>query len=125
MYSLALGEKIHRAPKIELLREDNVRQEFFEREQMEAVRRHLRAHLRPLITVAYITGWRVQSELLPLTWKQVDFSAGTVRLEPGETKNGDGRTFVMTPELRACFEQQRAYVDGCSGRSAGSSRTCS
>jgi len=34
MFSLALaGERIHRAPKIAMLREDNVRQGFFDREQ--------------------------------------------------------------------------------------------
>jgi integrase len=112
LYSLAVrGEKIHRAPKIIALAEDNVRQGFFEREQFEAVRRHLPADLRPLVTVAYITGWRVPSELLTLTWGQVDLRAGTLRLEPGSTKNREGRTFYMTPELRATLEAQRAATD--------------
>jgi integrase len=61
---------------------------------------------------AYITGWRVTSEILPLTWAQVDFDAGTVRLDEGTTKSGAGRTFYMTPELRACLEGQRAIRHG-------------
>jgi hypothetical protein len=41
-FTLALeAEKIHRAPKIRPLQEDNIRSDFFEREQFEAVRRHL------------------------------------------------------------------------------------
>jgi len=40
------------------------------------------------VTFAYITGWRVPSEVLPLEWRQVDLDAGTVQLDSGQTKNG-------------------------------------
>jgi integrase len=40
-----------------------------------------------------------------------DFKAGTLRLEPGTTKNKDGRTFIMTAELRETLEAQRAETD--------------
>jgi integrase len=110
--TLALqGERIQRAPYIEMLQEDNVRKGFFEREQFESVRRLLAECLRPVVTFAYITGWRVPSEVLTLQWRQVDFKAGTVRLEPGTTKNREGRTFAMTTELRACLEAQRALTE--------------
>jgi len=49
--------------------------------------------------------------VFPLTWAQVDFRAGVVRLEPGTTKNGEGRVFHMTPELRATLEAQRAATE--------------
>src|SRR5262249_13369440 len=75
------------------------------------VRRHLPADLRGLVTVAYLTGWRLASELLPLTWACVDFAAGTLRLEPGTTKNREGRTFVMTPEVRAGLDAQPAETE--------------
>jgi integrase len=111
-YRLALAaERIHRAPRIPMLREDNVRQGFFERDQFEAVRRRLPDVLRNLVTVAYITGWRVPSELQPLQWHHVDFKAGTLRLEPGTTKNREGRLFIMTPELRATLEAQRTATE--------------
>jgi integrase len=111
-YSLGLAaERIHRAPRLRMLQEHNVRQGFFEREQMVAVRGGLPEHLRGLITTAFITGWRIQSELLTLQWRQVDFAAGTLRLEPGTTKNREGRVFVMTPELRATLEAQRAAME--------------
>ena len=44
----AQGEKITRVVHINMLREDNVRRGFFEREQFEAVRRHLPEALRPV-----------------------------------------------------------------------------
>jgi len=99
--------KILTRPHIPMLREDNVRQGFFERDQFEAVRGHLPDALKPVAHFAYITGWRV-SEIVRLEWRQVDFGAGTVRLEPGTTKNRDGRTFPFTPELRTLLEAQRA-----------------
>ena len=113
MLRLALqGEKIHRAPHIAMLREDNVRKGFFEGEQFEAVRRHLPTDLQPVVTFAYITGWRSE-EIKALTWAQVDFRAGTgtVVLFVGDDKSRAGRTFYMTPTLRACLEGQRATTE--------------
>ena len=62
---------------------------------------------------AYLTGWRVKSEVLTRQWRHVDFKARVIRLEPGETKNGKGRTFPIDtlPELKAVLEAQRAYTD--------------
>jgi integrase len=51
--------------------------------------------------------------VLTLQWRQVDFQAGLVRLEPGTTKNDEGRTFAMTPELHACLQTQRDLTDTC------------
>jgi integrase len=90
------GRKILIRPYIPMLRENNARQGFFERDQLDAVSRHLPEPVRPVALFGFITGWRV-SEILGLTWRQVDFGASTVRLEPGTTKNGDGRTFPLHP----------------------------
>jgi integrase len=109
MFSLAVkGERLQRMPHIEMLTERNTRRGFFEREQFEAVRHRLPESARPPATFAYITGWRLKSEILTLQWRQVDFKAGVVRLEPDTTKNREGRMFPMTPELRAVLEAQRA-----------------
>src|SRR5262245_8589499 len=117
MYTLALvAERIPRAPRFRMLQEDNVRQGFFERDRFEAVRAALPDYLQPIVTFAYITGWRIPSEVLPLSWLQIDFTAGTVRLEPGTTKNREGRLFIMTPELRAWLERQRAITEALEQR---------
>jgi integrase len=101
-----ISTKLMTRPKIVLLEENNVRQGFFEQAQFEGVLKHLPDDLKPIVTFAYITGWRVKSEVLPLEWHQVDFKAGTVRLEPGTTKNKEGRTFPMTKALRTLLEAQ-------------------
>ena len=71
------------------------------------MRSHLSADLRPVVEVAYITGWRVRSEILTRQWRHVDLEAGWLRLDPGETKNGEGRMFPITPELRVVLERQQ------------------
>ena len=112
MFNLAIqAGKLIQKPHIPLLKEHNVRVGFFEREQFLAVLAHLPEPVRPAATFAYLTGWRIDSEVLPLEWRQVDFSAGEVRLDPGKTKNGEGRTFPMTRELREVLEQQRAITE--------------
>jgi integrase len=112
MFSLAVkGERLQRMPYIEMLKENNARRGFFEREQFEAVRAHLPDYAQPPATFAYLTGWRLKSEILPLQWRQVDFRAGVVTLDVGTTKNRDGRTFPMVPELRALLEVQRTTTD--------------
>jgi integrase len=89
----------------------NVRTGFFERNDFEAVRSPSPEAFRGRITFACLTGWRVPSEVLRLRWQQVDFSAGIVRLEPGTTKNHEGRVFPfgvlpeLTNLLRAQWEQ--------------------
>jgi integrase len=80
---------------------------FFEAEQLARVLDHLPAYVRPVIKFAGITGWRVPSEVLPLEWRQVDLTAGDVKLDAGTTKNGDGRVFPLTAELRRVLEQQQ------------------
>ena len=110
-YSLGIQKRIvSDKPHIPLLEEDNVRQGFFERDQLDAVSKYLLLHNQPAVEFAYVTGWRKQ-EILPLRWPQVDFQAGRVRLEPGTTKNRDARVFPFTNELRAILEGQKAKAE--------------
>ena len=60
---------------------------------------------------AYLTGWRVQSEVLPLEWRNVDLKSGTVSLDVGSTKNGEGRTIYLTAALRTLLEAQKAGAE--------------
>jgi integrase len=46
--------------------------------------------------------------VLRLQWRQVDFKAGEIRLEPETTKNRDGRVFPLTDDLRSLLEVQHS-----------------
>jgi site-specific recombinase XerD len=66
-YNLAIrGGKLLHKPHIPMLKEASARKGFFEREQFEAVRAHLPEHVRAAITFAYITGWRIKSDVAAL-----------------------------------------------------------
>src|SRR5262249_17777901 len=73
-------EKIYRKPYIPQLVERNARAGFFEVQDFERVLAKLPEHLRPAVTFAYYTGWRLRSEILSLSWEHVDLTAETVRL---------------------------------------------
>ena len=112
MFSLATqaNKALHR-PYIPMLRENNVRTGFFERAEFDAVRDALPDAVRPIVTFAYFTGWRIQSEILTRQWRHVDRTAGIIRLDPGTTKNDAGRTFPyadLLPELGDAIESQWA-----------------
>jgi integrase len=100
---------LHTVPVFPMLEEDNVRTGFFEEHERQALLDALPEPLRPLARFLSLTGWRL-GEVLPLTWAQVDDKAGVIRLEPGTTKNSDGRSFpyAVLPELAAMLSQQRA-----------------
>jgi integrase len=100
-------------PHFLMLKEAAPRQGFFEAHQLDAVCGLLPVDLRPVLRFAYVTGWRVPSEVLTLTWAQVSFEgSGSVRLEPGTTKNEQARTFPLAvDELRALLEEQRARTE--------------
>ncbi len=111
IFNVAIKDgKLSHSPRIEMLREDNVRQGFFEPAQLAAVLTRLPKSVRPVIEFASITGWRI-GEILPLEWRQVDFGAGDVKLDAGKTKNREGRTFPMTAELRLLLKAQEAERD--------------
>jgi integrase len=117
MFTLAMqAGKIAARPYIPMLREDNVRQGFFEREQFDAVTARLPGHLAAVVTFAYLTGWRIQSEVLKLQWRQVDLVGASVRLDAGTTKNREARTFPVTPELRTLLEAQQRERDALKER---------
>lgn len=98
-------------PEMSMLKLDNARQGFFEREQFEAVLRHLPEHLRPVVQAAYFTGWR-RNEILTRQWRHVDLERGILRLESTDSKNKHGREFPLyaLPELRGVFAEQRERV---------------
>jgi site-specific recombinase XerD len=100
--------KVDRVPHFELLREANARKGFFEREEFDRVCTNLPDYLRAPVLTAYVTGWRLASEILTRKRSHLNLSAGVLRLEPNESKNGDAREFPVNAilELRQTLERQ-------------------
>jgi len=67
---------------------------FFERDQLEAIRRQLRPDLQVAVAIEYAFGWRCQGGILTFQRRQLDFEAGALRLDAASTKNEDGRAWA-------------------------------
>lgn len=111
---LRLGErggKVVNRPYIGMLEENNRRKGFIEDDQFAAIQAHLPQHLKAPMEVGFITGWRAKSEILTRQKSHLDLKAGWLRLEPGETKNGEGRMFPLLPRLRKVLEAEAARTE--------------
>lgn len=107
MFALGMrAGKIANKPHIAKLQLNNARKGFFESEQFFAVLKHLPDEIKPVAVTGYVTGWRVHDEILTRQKHHLDLKAGWLRLEPGETKNNEGRMFPLTPMLREALERQ-------------------
>jgi integrase len=103
--------KVSHVPFFELLdTSQNVRKGFFEHDQYLSLRAALPEEIRPLLTFAYYTGVR-KGEALSLQWHQVDLGERMVRLNPGETKNKEGRILPLAPELWEVLKMQKQIWD--------------
>ena len=108
MFTLGIrAGKIASKPYIGKLALNNTRKGFFEWEQFSPVLRNLPEDLQPAIETAYITGWRIHDEIFTRQKHHADIKGrGWLRLDPGETKNGEGRNFPFTKRLREIIERQ-------------------
>lgn len=86
-------------PSIPHLREDNIRKGFFAEAEYRKLLAALPDHLKVPLCLGYWTGMRA-GEILGLKWDQISLEEGWIRLEPGTTKNGHGRTVPLVAEVR-------------------------
>ena len=99
-------DKVTKLPVIQKLTEAPPRAGFFERVDVEAVRRTLRPGLQLAVTIAHSYGWRMQSEVLTLGLSQIDLSAGTMRINPGGSKTDEGRIVYLASDVKRMLEEQ-------------------
>ncbi len=112
-YSLAKTStppKALSAPHIRLLRENNAREGFIEREEYLALKAALTSHVKPILTMGYFTGMRL-GEILGLRWSQVDLQRRLVRLEAADTKTRTARTIPLAEELYQALAELKAQRD--------------
>ncbi len=99
--------KVQSVPYIAMLRENNIRTGFLESKQHDSLAAEtgkIGLWLRAMFETGYTYGWR-HEELLALRVRQVNLAAGTIRLEPGTTKNSEGREVSMTLPVKTLLTQ--------------------
>ena len=105
--------KLARVPTIHSLKESAPRQGFLERDDFEAIVKHLDPVVALGCRIAYMLAWR-RSEVFGLERRQVNLTTGALTLE--QTKNGDARRAYLTAELVAALREHLAKVDALQGR---------
>jgi integrase len=99
--------KVQNVPYFRMLRENNTRKGFLETADYERLARECAKYglwMRTLLELAHTYGWR-HAELLSLRVGQVSIADRTIRLNPGETKNDDGREVTLTPLVRQLLQE--------------------
>ena len=76
--------------RVKKLPENNVRERVLDSDGFEALLEACPQHLRPIVLVAYYTGMR-KSEIVFLTWEEVDLQNRFIRLKGDRTKTGVAR----------------------------------
>ncbi len=102
--SQATPAKVLRMPAFPHLRENNIRKGFLEDSQLHALVADAELWFRALVECGRTYGWRV-SELVNMRVEQVDLVQQVIRLEPGTTKNNDGREVFMTDSVRTLLAE--------------------
>jgi integrase len=95
--------KLNHIPHFTVLKEDNARQGFFEKNEFQAVWNELPDYLKPIAQFAYKTGWR-KAEIVSLKWNQVDRETWEIRLQT--SKNNKGRVLQIRGELFDLIREQ-------------------
>jgi len=100
----------HQKPKFKLFSEkDNRKERILTRDEERQLFRASAPHLKPILTLALHTGMRL-GEILGLTWAQVDFRKGLIRVE--RTKSGLSRLIPINTSLYGVLEAIRGQSSG-------------
>jgi integrase len=94
-------------PEIHRLPEDNVREGFYSRGDVETLIAALPEDLRDFTRWGLLTGWR-KSEIASLRWADVDREGGSLRLSWRRSKNKQARTMALVGDLATIIERRSA-----------------
>ena len=90
--------------KVRFARENNQRIRFLTLEEEDRLLAVCSKTLRPIVITAVNTGFR-KSELLSLTWEDIDFERRLVTVKAGYAKNGESRSVPMNDMLHTTLEE--------------------
>lgn len=101
LHRAVLDRKLHANPirGLEMLEENNVRNRILTAEEYERLLNECAPHVRPIVTTAYWTGMR-KSEVVYLTWDEIDMKEGFIELSAGRTKTAKARSIPIHDNLK-------------------------
>ena len=84
--------------KVGKLQENNVRDKDLTQEQFDKLLAACPTHIQPMVEMAYYMPMR-RSEIVFLTWGEVDLVGGFIRLPPKRTKTDSARAVPIHPKV--------------------------
>lgn len=98
--------KVTEIPYFPIVKVNNTRKGFIEVADYLHLCNCLCDSLKPFLVLAYHSGCR-KGELTNLRWSQVNRQLRIIELEPGETKNGEGRNLPFYGDMEAWLDKQQ------------------
>jgi len=86
------------------LPENNVRMKVLNQDEFLKLLTCCPDYLRPIVVLAFYSGMR-KSEILFLTWKEVDLAKGFIRLSADRTKTKVARSIPLHPDVRSLLDK--------------------
>jgi integrase len=85
------------------LPENNIRTRLLTYEEFDGLLENCPLHIRPVVMIGFYMGLRL-SEIINLTWPEVDLKKGFVRLTANRTKTDSARSVPIHPEVREILQ---------------------
>jgi integrase len=92
--------------QIKLLKENNKRLRFLEREEIVKLLSNCQKYLKPIVVIALNTGMR-RGEILGLKWRDIDIKRGIIYLY--NTKNGEKREVPVNEQVKTALIRTRKH----------------
>jgi integrase len=89
--------------RVRKLAENNVRMKVLTGQEFSKLIHFCPPHVQPVVMMAYYMGMR-KSEIINLTWQEVDLRKGFIRLSAERTKTDQSRVIPIHPLVRGIFE---------------------
>jgi integrase len=89
--------------RLKRLVENNIRMKILTEDEFNCLLNSCDTHIRPVVIMAYRMGMRY-SEILFLTWTEIDLKRGFIRLSAERTKTDSPRIIPIHPEVKTMLE---------------------
>lgn len=88
---------------VKKLPENNVRTRLLDQKEFNGLLEKCPIHIKPIVMIGYHMGLRL-SEIIDLTWPEVDLKKGFIRLTADRTKTDSARSIPIHPDIKAILD---------------------
>ena len=102
--------ELTRKPRIQLLPENNARQDFLDWADFQAVRAEMPENMRDVVTFMYLSSWR-SGQVVAMEWRDVNMKDRVVTARGETTKSGEPHRIALVGGLWEIIERAVRRLD--------------